>query len=72
MTDTVIIHGPQACGKTRNVQKLAEKYQCETVVDDWMFCMPLKENALHLTFEEPPKGFKGAAVVDFDTAMKGT
>lgn len=29
----VLIHGPMACGKTRNKQKLAKAFGCQNVVD---------------------------------------
>ena len=35
MSNTVLIHGPQGCGKTRNAQALAEHFGCSKVVDDW-------------------------------------
>ena len=67
----LVIHGPQECGKTRNAERLAAKYNYSSIVDDWSFKKPLTDNALHLTYEIPPKGFKGAFVVDFDTAISG-
>ena len=35
MSNTVLIHGPQGCGKTRNAQALAAHFGCSSVVDDW-------------------------------------
>jgi MoxR-like ATPase len=32
---TILIHGPQGCGKTRNAQALAAHFGCSKVVDDW-------------------------------------
>ena len=35
MSNTVLIHGPQGCGKIRNAQALAAHFGCSQVVDDW-------------------------------------
>lgn len=35
MFSTVVIHGPQGCGKTRNAQALAAHFGCSRIVDDW-------------------------------------
>lgn len=35
MSNTVVIHGPKGCGKTRNAQALAAHFGCSSVVDDW-------------------------------------
>ena len=32
---TVIVHGPQACGKTRNAEALRAKFGCTGIVDDF-------------------------------------
>lgn len=32
---TILIHGPQGCGKARNAQALAAHFGCSKVVDDW-------------------------------------
>ena len=69
---TLVIHGPMACGNTRNAERLAKKYNCASIVDDWNFQQPLKDNALHLTNETPPTGWKGAFVVDYDTAISSS
>ena len=69
---TLVIHGPMACGKTRNAERLAKRYNCGSIVDDWSFKKPLTDNALHLTNETPPNGWKGAFIVDYETAISGT
>jgi MoxR-like ATPase len=35
MSNTIVIHGPQGCGKTRNAKKLAAHFGCARIVDDW-------------------------------------
>lgn len=35
MSATILIHGPKACGKTRNAQALAAHFGCSRIVDDW-------------------------------------
>lgn len=35
MEKSVIVYGPQACGKTRNMRKLAAAYGLPEIVDDW-------------------------------------
>lgn len=32
---SVVVYGPQACGKTRNAKALAEHFGLSTIVDDW-------------------------------------
>ncbi|OJY65495.1 MAG: hypothetical protein BGP16_12775 [Sphingobium sp. 66-54] len=50
MANTVIVHGPMACGKTSNKHLIAAAFGCESIVDDWE---PehdhLIDGALHLT-----------------------
>lgn len=48
---TVIVHGPKACGKTRNAEMLARKYGCHSIVDDWLNGHRIVPGALHLTYE---------------------
>ena len=49
MSNTVLIHGPQACGKTRNAQALAAHFGCSSVVDDWNGRDPIAAGSLVLT-----------------------
>lgn len=35
MSSTVVIHGPQGCGKTRNAQALAAHFGCTQIIDGW-------------------------------------
>ena len=49
MSNTVVIHGPQGCGKTRNAQALAAHFGCSRVVDDWNGQSKIEEGSLVLT-----------------------
>jgi SpoVK/Ycf46/Vps4 family AAA+-type ATPase len=37
MKKSVIVYGPQGCGKTRNAEALMVAYDCEQVCDDDLF-----------------------------------
>ena len=58
---TVIVHGPQGCGKTRHKAEFKRAFRCTSVVDDWNSADPLPADALALTNEEPP--FAGKVTV---------
>jgi hypothetical protein len=69
-----IIFGDQACGKTRNAEKLRAAFGCRTIVDDWRVGMPLPHNALALTNDYAVLNHENYAgkVVQFADAMKRT
>lgn len=47
---TVIVHGPRACGKTRNAARIAAHFGIPTIVDDWDECLhEITPGAIHLT-----------------------
>lgn len=48
---TVIITGPQGCGKTRNGAALARHYGKRRVIDDWTLGTPIPADAIALTNE---------------------
>jgi tRNA A37 N6-isopentenylltransferase MiaA len=59
--NTVIVSGPQGCGKTRHAAMLAKLYGCQSIVDDWYPGMRTVSGALHLTHEPlsvPPPGVR--------------
>lgn len=62
-----IIHGPKACGKTRNAAKLAAHFGAARVVDDWGG-QPLQPGDLALTncIVSVPNG--RVTVIDYRTA----
>lgn len=47
--NTVVVKGPQGCGKTFHAQRLAEKFGCVGVVDEWRPGVELTPEHLHLT-----------------------
>ena len=49
MSNTVVIHGPHGCGKTRNAQALAAHFGCRRIVDDWNGQSKIEEGSLVLT-----------------------
>lgn len=69
MTESLIVHGPQGCGKTRHAQALAAHFGCSQIVDGWNGTDSLPPSALALTSAEhmamPPRAmvlaFKVAA-----------
>lgn len=67
---TVVIHGPQGCGKGIHAPLMARHFGCEQVVSDWNGTDPVPSGALVLTslesFDAPP----GAMVLAFAEAMK--
>jgi len=65
----VIVHGPQACGKTQNSAKFAVAFGCKKIVDDWDGQSPVPAGALALTSVEPPFATKGK-VVSFGDACR--
>ena len=68
---TVIIYGPQGCGKTRHMKDFCELYGCASWTDDWLPGDPLVPGLLHLTFEVP-SGLSDldVQIISFDEAMK--
>lgn len=48
MSSTVVIHGPQGCGKTRNARALAAHFGCSRIVDDWDGQSKIEEGSLVL------------------------
>lgn len=46
---TIIIHGPQGCGKTFHAQALARHFGCARIVDDWDGKTALQPGDLALT-----------------------
>jgi len=66
---SVIVHGPQACGKTRNARALAAALGCNKILDDWDGRTPIPHGALVLTSDEPPFEAR-AKVLSFAAACK--
>jgi hypothetical protein len=66
---SVIVVGPQACGKTRHAEVLRQHFKCDRVVDSWDGEALLPRNALALTHEEPLVA-QGATIIRFRDACR--
>jgi uridine kinase len=58
---SVVVWGPQGCGKTRNAARIAKALGLDTVIDDWHHTLSEpwpRQGALLLTNEEPPEWFR--------------
>lgn len=49
MPNTIVIHGPHGCGKTRNAEALAKHFGCSPIVDDWDGRSKIEAGSLVLT-----------------------
>ncbi|WP_191126167.1 dATP/dGTP diphosphohydrolase domain-containing protein [Mesorhizobium sp. B2-1-2] len=49
--NTVIVYGPQGCGKTTNAEALLKHFGCEGIEDGWSLNEHIQAGALHLTDE---------------------
>ena len=69
---TVVVHGPRACGKTRNAQAIAAHFRCRAIVDDFDRSIHhLTPGALHLTSEPlDGKSCSDAKIVKFASLPK--
>lgn len=69
---SVIIYGPQGCGKTRNAEALRKAFGCDEVVDGWEPGHPVERGNLHLTWHHRPSapGAGRVQIMSFDEAMK--
>lgn len=62
---TIVIHGPQGCGKTTNAEVLMMYHGCARVQDDWDGEAPLQPGTLALTNREPPYAVDVDLVIRF-------
>jgi hypothetical protein len=65
---TVIVHGPQGCGKTRNAEALRKRFGCKRVIELDTPRATVQPGCLHLCNELPPVT-TGARVLSFAKAM---
>jgi hypothetical protein len=73
-TNTVVVHGPQASGKTQNAERIRKAYGCKSVIDGWEWGQGLVKGALHLANGFPPAYYGGdnvhkPHVVEYVNAM---
>ena len=69
---SVVVYGPQGCGKTRNARCIARALNLPRIIDDWSLdsgrAWP-RTGALLLTNTPPPDWFR-YRVVSYHDAMK--
>lgn len=65
---TVVVFGPQGCGKTRNAERLMMAYGCSRVQEEWDGLAPLPPGTLALTNLAPPYGVDVDEAVSFGVA----
>jgi len=74
VTNTIIIYGPMACGKTRNADALRKHYGCIGIVDDFPYPSrdTLKPGHLHLSnhqWDDLKKFTSADQIIPFASAM---
>ncbi len=70
MNTSIIIYGPQGCGKTRHSKALAQHFGLSQISDDFpSFSKPNPEDTLHLCQEKPDIPGR-TLVLTFDEAMR--
>lgn len=71
MNTSIIIYGPQGCGKSMNAESLAKFFERPIIIDEWVSGEALpKHNAIILT-TQPQKicRGRGCLTMSFDKAM---
>ncbi len=67
---TIVIYGPQGCGKTQHAQALATHFSCLFIADEWDGVQPLPDGVLALTNVNPPENPTDTARwISFSDAM---
>lgn len=68
---SLVIYGPQGCGKTQHAVALAKHFGLNIIYDGWHFGerIPLM-NVMALTNAEPQPEYAGLRVLSFDEAMR--
>lgn len=69
MSETIVIHGPQGCGKTVHAAALAAAFGCTKIIDEWNGADPLLPGVLALTNAPQISPPRRALVMRFDVAM---
>jgi len=67
---SIIIHGPQGCGKSHHGTALAAHFGCAEIVHEWNGVEPLPDGALALTNVAPAVVDSDARVLGFDSACR--
>jgi len=68
--NTILVYGPQGCGKTRNAERIAQALGLTTIIDAFELSKQPwpRAGALLLTNEKPPKRTR-LHVMSFEQAM---
>jgi MoxR-like ATPase len=67
---TLVVYGPQGCGKTQNAVALAKHFGLNMIYDKHYFGDPLPlMNVLALSNDTPPAELNGVRCMSFDEAM---
>lgn len=69
---SIVVHGPEGCGKTTNAKRIAEQLRLASIIDDWQPGDPYSPtDCLILTNSDgpyPPGFFR--QVMTYGTAMQ--
>lgn len=69
---SIIVFGPQGCGKSVQSAQLMRHFGATSVVEDWCPGDGLQRGVLHLTHVRPPATLRGGCLYDFaDLVAKG-
>lgn len=69
MNQSVIVYGPQGCGKTTNAHALAKHFGLHKIVDDGRQLLTEPTGSLYLTNDRPLLAY-GCRVISFHDAME--
>lgn len=64
--ETIVVYGPQGCGKTRNANRIREHFGLALIVDGWDGNSTLRRGTLALTNVAPPYRLKVRAIAYAD------
>ncbi|SDF23357.1 hypothetical protein [Phytopseudomonas seleniipraecipitans] len=68
---SVIVQGPQGCGKTLNAARIAKALGLSKIVDNWQPGDALdKQHTLYLTYHDEAKNMGFRSVMSYDEAMQ--
>jgi hypothetical protein len=65
-TMSVVVYGPQGCGKTQSAPELRQRFGSKRIVDPWDGRSPLSPGDLALTHVSPPYPRCDAVVVSWE------
>lgn len=67
---SIVIYGPQGCGKTKNAEKLREYFECDSVIDGAFPTHYRNDNVLYLTNGNISDSVKfNHSVIPYEDAM---